>query len=717
MADELNNERIGFSVDVTTGKSTENIDAVVKQIDSLKDRITDLKKQRKGADEVTLDGLNKSIREAQRELNKLNSVYASWIQKATDINTKPIGDVKKQIQELQRVLESWSGNPKDFQKQILDRFLIPNSAIEQARLYREAIRQIEGLANSGAISTQRAALATNRFSASLKDAERRARALKDAVDGIPSSTKRLTDRTVQQVFSGWDGKTDFLRNFTPAESYSKELSQLKKMADELKRGFGDSTDVGVQNRLKKAIDEITVAYREAKKAKDELNGRITGKAEEEAKKAQAKAQRELNKEIREQAKASKEAEQATIQSVRSAVQQYRRLQEQLEEVQAKIKMNYIDNYKTNRNAYGENLTPLLTQYKQLSKQIKDAERNMDLLALKSDFFGTTWDKITHRMGWVLTSFGAAGLFGGANAYFNTLRDVEKEMAQFSQVMSHGAPVVEGAEELSRSVGAASISVNAFGKSIHDLSIEDLQKGMREGVVGSKLFKDELDAMQQSLINLAIKYGEAHKDVAESATLWGRMYKDNNIVLTMTDAAMKLAVADSFSVVQANKNLESSIAQWGFEIKNNNDAMAVSSKICDSWTAIAHNMAVSAQDLSAANQRAASSMHAAGIEFDVGQAILATMLRNTQQAGGEIGNAMKSIIGSIHSKKAIEEIEKMGVAVYEFDENGSKHFRNVGQVLVDLMIKTQGTEKNLENLFMKIAGGKPSYLPQPQVTAA
>jgi TP901 family phage tail tape measure protein len=212
---------------------------------------------------------------------------------------------------------------------------------------------------------------------------------------------------------------------------------------------------------------------------------------------------------------------------------------------------------------------------------------------------------------------------------------------------------------------------------------------------------------------AVKYGEASEDVIKSATLWGRKYKDNQTVLTMTDAAMKLAVADSFSIVDANKNLESSLVQWGFEVKNNNDAMIVSSKIIDSWTALAHKMAVSAQDLSAANQRAAQSMRAVGLSFDEGQALIATMLANTQQAGGEIGNAIKSIMGSIHSKKAIEDIENMGVAVYKFGEDGKKEFREVGQVLVDLMIKTQNTDKNLESLLKNMAGGKRN-LPQPQV---
>lgn len=797
------NERIGFSVDVTTGKSTENLDNVVKQIDTLKNRINDLKKQKKKADEVSLKGLNDSIREAQRELNKLNSIYTSWIQKATNINTKPIGDVKRQLQELQQVLNSWTGNPKDFQKQILDRFLIPNSAVEQARLYRETIRQIEGLTNAGAISTQRAALATNRFKDALKEAENRAKALKNAVDGIPNATKRLSDRTVQQVFANWDGNTKFLSNFAPAKSYSKELTRLKNIADELAKSFGDSSNITVQQKLKKAIDEVTAAYREQKRAKDALNEALTGdqaekaqkkaeqeaerakrKAEQEAAKAQKKAEQDTAKEqariAREQAKAEREAakEQARIAKEQakaeqaaareqerlakekakreadaarqqaklaveqakaeakaanvqqnkplSSTEQYRKMLEQLEEVQNKIRMNYIQNYGTDRETYGKNLAPLRAEYKELSSQIKGAERDMSNLAFKSNMLGETWDRILHRMNWIFASFGAVGIFGGFSAYIDSMVDVEKNMAQFAQVMSHNQKLVEGFSEalntmpvdklaqkisnsswtdFSNEIANGGHSVNIFNKALHEMNFDDLKKNLASTANESKVFQSDLDSMQQSLLNLAIKYGEANEHVIESATLWGRMYKDNDVVLTMTDAAMKLAVADSFSVVQANKNLESSVAQWGFSVENATDAMIVSNKVCDSWTAIAHNMAVSAQDLSAANQRSAAAMHAAGIEFDVGQALLATMLRNTQQAGGEIGNAMKSIVGSIHSKKAIEEIQKMGVAVYEFDENGSKHFRNVGNVLVDLMIKSQGAEKNLENMLQKISGGK------------
>ena len=87
-----------------------------------------------------------------------------------------------------------------------------------------------------------------------------------------------------------------------------------------------------------------------------------------------------------------------------------------------------------------------------------------------------------------------------------------------------------------------------------------------------------------------------------------------------------------------------------------------------------------------------------------------MLANAQQAGGEIGNAVKSIMGSIHSKKAIEDLEAMGVAVYKFGENGKKEFREVGKVLVDLMLKTQNSKENLEKLLKDVSGGKIAICP-------
>lgn len=831
MSENIDDTKISFQVDVATNNADENLDKVIKKIDDTKKSISDLQKEIKSnkEDETMVSQLTHQVNDLQRELQKLQSVYSGWIQKSINIDTKPIGDVKKQLQELYSVINNWDGNSESFKGQVLSRFLIPNSAIDQAKTYKTILQEIDGLnlknyseklqkahnefqeqystalananhlnkeiANGGGIydALRQAKIHGEDFAATLLQLNKRAdtlakkiAVLKNAMNELAVSPKGHEDeiKSIQAMytklegykqasndllnaekiaakqkaeqekqlaketadykkqlakeqreqerqaekerkeqakadaeaikarakaeaeaakpinrFKDWNGQGNFLGNISLPANLEQRMNAIKNIMMELKGQFG--SDAAQADKLNVALKQCENTYKKLKADVDKVK---------ESLKDQAVIAVETAKKAEESVK-----EQAT--SARTAAQEYMKLKEAVEEVQAQIKLNYINNRKNDPDLYAKNQISLFRNYKELSSQLRDAEQHMELLAFNANKTGLAFDRLRKRMVWVLSAFGANMFTDIAHSWFDFQTETEKSMAQFAQVMQHGIPVVSGLESLSKQLGATEINVNTFGKSLNNLSFNDVLAGVRETTSATYGFQKQLSEMQQSIINLAIKYGETNKDVAESATLWGRMYKDNNVVLTLTNAAMRLAVADSFSVIEANKNLESSIAQWGFQIKNNNDAMTVSNKICDSWTAIAHNMAVSAQDLSAANQRAASSMHAAGIEFDVGQALLATMIRNTQQAGGEIGNAMKSIIGSIHSDKAVAEIEKMGVAVYEFDAQGQKHFRNVGQVLVDLMIKTQGTEKSLESMLQKISGGKLSHLPQPLVMAA
>lgn len=885
MAEEKNT--IGFAVDVTTGRSEENLEGVIEKINSVKTEIGNLKKQTKDADDIKLAQLNASIESLQRQLTKLNAVYSSWIQNATHIDTKPIGNVKKQLQELADILTKWDGQAATFGKEVASRFLIPNAAIDQAKLYQTIMQQIQGLARNGDVGQFKATQAIDYFNTRLVNAQKQADLLSQKINSLKKTASQLdaaqgfknwmnagggdflsagmfdvwtgrfderikrlkainqelqsltkeqvgfkgsdsefeglrsnamasvTDEVVylkrqldalnasykgvsqtakqsaQDMVRAWKGQGSFVESLGDLGSYTKAIREYRDLRSQLKYALDNSTisDKTTLDLYKKALDELNDAIRRAKaslrgedepkqqtktvvqrtpkqsytdafnkwsgegkftdqfdfgswsnavtqlkKMRSELDYAFAKSSDtsslEKYKLAINQITMALQEAEAEQSKWNTKKTQVTpsidvdVQKTERAVSSYMQMQRELDSIKERIKSNYIANYGKDMDAYGKNLAPLVERYKELSKAINGAERNMQSIAFKADIIGNSFDRLKHRASWIMANFGANTFFSGVNAWFDAQRQVEQSMAQFAQVMPHGIPLVQGdsdlavsARELAQRLGASDIAVNAFGKSLHELDFSDLKNGMHESVVGSDAFRKQLDGMQDSLMKLSVKYGEANEHVIQSATLWGRMYKDNNIVLTMTDAAMKLAVADSFSVVEANKNLESSIQQWGFEIKNNNDAMTVSSKIIDSWTALAHNMAVSANDLSAANQRAASSMHAAGIEFDVGQALIATMLRNTQQAGGEIGNAMKSIIGSIHSDKAIKEIESLGIAMYQTGQNGQREFRNVGQVLVDLMIKTQGTKENLEDLLKDISGGKHSHLPQPSAMAA
>lgn len=679
----LDDNRISFGVDVSTGQSEESINKVIDRIDGLKDKINELKKLRteNKQDADIFANYTKSIRDTERELSKLQSTYNSWIQKATNIDTKPIGDVKKQTQEFISLLKQWDGQSATFQKQVMSHFMIPNSAVDQLKLYKNIMGELQGYESKKVIDTGNVETALKQLVAMAKDAQQAVDKLKNSLkDTNVGGTGRLAEEEeklsrIRQQLNSWDSKGSFsssISGFENLDSYSRQIQALRRAYEDLnavkgKNGIDDT-------KVEAAIDSVKRKY-------DELV----------AKKNQVDA--ELKKGAEDVAKASKKAADEESANVKKTIDEYTRLKLRMAEIQEQIKNNYVTNFKTSPALYSTNFARLSAEYREVADAVNQADRNMARLATRADLAGRAMDRLYQRSAWFFSAIGANAIIAIPNAWYDAQTKIENSMAQFSQVMATN-----------------SHSVNAFKTALFDMDFGKLQQGLNTTSVQSKEFIKDLDYMKNSLINLAVKYGEASDDVIKSATLWGRKYKDNQTVLTMTNAAMKLAVADSFSIVEANKNLESSLVQWGFQIKDNNDAMIVSNKIIDSWTALAHKMAVSAQDLSAANQRAAQSMRAVGLSFDEGQALIATMLANTQQAGGEIGNAVKSIMGSIHSKKAIEDLEAMGVAVYKFGENGKKEFREVGKVLVDLMLKTQNSKENLEKLLKDVSGGKIAICP-------
>lgn len=798
----LDDNRISFGVDVSTGQSEESINKVIDRIDGLKDKINELKKLRtkNKQDADIFANYTKSIRDTERELSKLQSTYNSWIQKATNIDTKPIGDVKKQTQEFISLLKQWDGQSATFQKQVMSHFMIPNSAVDQLKLYKNIMGELQGIRSKGAVDALKsfnalshltamansAQVAVERLKATLKSISvdallgwngkgsfidevpgywdnnsllKRRKIIKDTYDellgrfgidtvfpktqtalrqleteyqrltkeikeannalkGATSDTSGIDKQAkatgklaeeeeklsrIRQQLNSWDGKGSFsssISGFDNLDSYSRQIQALRRAYEELNAVKGKN---GIDNaKVEAAIDSVKRKY-------DELV----------AKKNQVDA--ELKKGTEDVAKASKKAADEESANVKKTIDEYTRLKLRMAEIQEQIKNNYVTNKGVNPEAYATNFAKLKKEYAEVSESVKSAEREMSHLAIKTDFVGKAFDRLRLRAAWVLSALGANAFFSIGPAIGEATQGVEQSMASLAQVLPRSQQNLSAALDLYKS-GVTDLnalkeaydgtghSVNAFGKSLHDMTAEDVQAGALLNTRDMEMFRNQLGQMQSALQNFAVKYGESYQDVARSATLWGRMYKDNNIILTMTDAAMKLAVADSFSIVEANKNLESSVAQWGFQIKSNNDAILVSNKICDSWTAIAHNMAVSAQDLSAANQRAATSMHAMNVSFDVGQALIATMLRNTQQSGAEIGNAIKSIMGSIHSEKAIKDLQSWGVEVYKFGQDGQREFRNVGNVLVDLMIKAQGTNRSMEDLLKNLSGGKIAICP-------
>lgn len=237
------------------------------------------------------------------------------------------------------------------------------------------------------------------------------------------------------------------------------------------------------------------------------------------------------------------------------------------------------------------------------------------------------------------------------------------------------------------------------KSIAD--IEQQMAGMIQTLPQLHNNQAAVNDVSKQFIGIGEQYGMEVDKIIEAGKLWSRGYKDVSDVMRLTGLSAKLSVADMMDVGLANRAVESVINSYGRQA----DAVSFATHVVDSWTNVAHNSQTSATDLAEALMRSAAAAHVVGVSFDTTTALAATMIKTTGMAGGNVGNALKSMFASIHSDKAIADLKSLGVEVYNFDKDGTAHFRNIASVMTDVMLKTHETSKDMQKDLQDLAGGK------------
>ncbi|WP_333593667.1 phage tail tape measure protein, partial [Anaerospora hongkongensis] len=210
-----------------------------------------------------------------------------------------------------------------------------------------------------------------------------------------------------------------------------------------------------------------------------------------------------------------------------------------------------------------------------------------------------------------------------------------------------------------------------------------------------------NAVVNDSFKLAERYGSSIKDVTEGLRMWGRGYKDLAEAEKLNEISLKLSVADNFKPETAVRAIESVVSSFGKQ----SEAVTFATHAMDSMTSISHNAQISAQDLSEALLRSGAAAHTVGVSFDELSSMIGVIARNTGLSGQTIGDGIKSVLNSIHSKKAIEELEKMDVEVYKVGANGEREFRKISDVLLDVSLKAPIAGQNIEKAFRDLAGGE------------
>lgn len=225
----------------------------------------------------------------------------------------------------------------------------------------------------------------------------------------------------------------------------------------------------------------------------------------------------------------------------------------------------------------------------------------------------------------------------------------------------------------------------------------------EGTKEMTMNTEKLHAETSKFLHTAHELGAEITDVTESARLWGRMYKDVNVVQELVRQSTKLSTVDMVGLEDATKSMESVMAQYGVHIESSNDAMVVGNRVLDSWSKTAHDTMAPARDLGAAFERTGKIAAETGVGFDMMNGLISAGIRNTALSGENLGNMWKTVLGTIRTDKAVAEIERLGVETTKVVD-GVTEWKKAEDILLDLSIKVIDKNYDLTQSYADISRG-------------
>ncbi|MCY9593719.1 phage tail tape measure protein [Paenibacillus chitinolyticus] len=225
------------------------------------------------------------------------------------------------------------------------------------------------------------------------------------------------------------------------------------------------------------------------------------------------------------------------------------------------------------------------------------------------------------------------------------------------------------------------------------------KSTGEMVMNTQRLNEETTKFIQTAHDL----GADINDVTESARLWGRMYKDVNVVQEMVRQSTKLSTVDMVALSDSTKMMEAVMAQYAVHIGNANDAMVIGNRVLDSWSKVAHDTMAPARDLGAAFERTGKIASETGVSFDFMNGLISAGIRNTALSGENLGNMWKTVLGTIRTDKAVKELEELDVRTKEV-VNGVEQWRKAEDILLDLSVKVIDKNYDLTKSYADISRG-------------
>lgn len=505
----------------------------------------------------------------------------------------------------------------------------------------------------------------------------------------------------QYVYSGGNiidttGK-DFAALTTKASEYQQKLELLKTTYKDFL--FGDSAN----NPFKQLVDSIDFTNITDRGSLDEMVAKLKQATEqaktfnaEITKKWSSNAAEKLEQYIKElpadldylEAKFKG----ANFKMPENIVQSFVNMRKEIKEINnTQDPQQKIEAY----NRLTSELNNVTKQYKQLSIEQKNAEKDSKLQANKN-LFSTNIDT------WMNKNTAAAKVFSeqltdiktklstADSVEFDNLKrqflNIQAEAKQMGLTTSGVVKEIkEGFNSAVTNVVSFTAAMSTFRKMVDtakslDTSLFNLQ-------VATGQTREETKGLMNTYNQMAKELGSTTNEIAEAADAWlrqGRSIDETNELIKDSAILSKIGMIDS---ADATEYLTSSLN--GFKLSADS-ALAVISKL----NAVDMNAAASAGGIAESMSKTASSAQQAGVSIDQLIGMIATLTDVSQASPENVGTAMKSIISRYTQVKAnkfvdyesgddLSNVEKVLAKVGVKIRDGVTDFRDLGDVLDEL----------------------------------
>lgn len=505
----------------------------------------------------------------------------------------------------------------------------------------------------------------------------------------------------QYVYSGGSiidttGK-DFAALTTKASEYQQKLELLKTTYKDFL--FGDSAN----NPFKQLVDSIDFTNITDRGSLDEMVAKLKQATEqaktfnaEITKKWSSNAAEKLEQYIKELPSDLDYLEAkfkgANFKMPENIVQSFANMRKEIKEINnTQDPQQKIEAY----NRLTSELNNVTKQYKQLSIEQKNAEKDSKLQANKN-LFSTNIDT------WMNKNTAAAKVFSeqltdiktklstADSVEFDNLKrqflNIQAEAKQMGLTTSGVVKEIkEGFNSAVTNVVSFTAAMSTFRKMVDtakslDTSLFNLQ-------VATGQTREETKGLMNTYNQMAKELGSTTNEIAEAADAWlrqGRSIDETNELIKDSAILSKIGMIDS---ADATEYLTSSLN--GFKLSADS-ALAVISKL----NAVDMNAAASAGGIAESMSKTASSAQQAGVSIDQLIGMIATLTDVSQASPENVGTAMKSIISRYTQVKAnkfvdyesgddLSNVEKVLAKVGVKIRDGVTDFRDLGDVLDEL----------------------------------